>query len=53
VFLVFLHFFFVTVCVFRMNPKKPTFIMTQNHDFDMCTVPGPHKISALRAVLFT
>jgi len=41
-FLVFQHCFFVTICVFKLNPKKPTFITTQNHDFDMwhTTVPG-------------
>jgi len=27
--------FFATVAVFRMNPKISTFIMTQNHDFDV------------------
>jgi len=26
---------FATVAVFRMNPKISTFIMTQNHDFDV------------------
>ena len=31
-------------------------MMTQNHDFDMCTAPGPHKFSgarSARAVWFT
>ena len=36
-FLWFQHCVYATVDFFKMNPKKPTFVMTQNHDFDMCT----------------